>query len=117
MQTFIAFINLFFIFAVLFIKYLKKMASLNRITIKGFRNIDEFSIKLNDVTSLLAPNNYGKSNALVAISFGFHFIKSFPKTKMRMMGDQSCIPINKFIAGKPFVFEIEGSIDDSTDYH
>lgn len=117
MQFFLAFIILFIIFAVLFIKYLIKMVSLDKITVKGFRNIDELSIKLNDVTSLLAPNNYGKSNALVAISFGFHFIKSFPKTKMRMMGDQSCIPINKFIAGKPFVFEIEGSIDDSTDYH
>ena len=93
------------------------MVSLNRITVKGFRNVDEFSIKLNDVTSLLAPNNYGKSNALAAISFGFLFIRSFPKTKMRMMGDQSCISINKYIAGKPFVFEIEGSIDDSTDYH
>ena len=92
------------------------MTALNKITIKGFRNIDVFSIDLTNITSLLAPNNYGKSNAMAAIKFGFEFIKNQSKTRLRMMGDQSCISINKGIAGKPFVFEEEGSIDSSTDY-
>lgn len=92
------------------------MVALNKITIKGFRNIDKFSIDLKDITSLLAPNNYGKSNAMTAIAFGFQFIKSQPKTRLGMMGDQSWISINKEIAGKPFVFEEEGAIDDNTDF-
>lgn len=92
------------------------MIALNRITIKGFRNIDVMSIKLQGITSLLAPNNYGKSNAMDAVLFGFQFIKNLPKNKLKMMGDQSCISINKGIAGKPFVFEEEGSIDENTDF-
>lgn len=92
------------------------MIALNKITIKGFRNIDVMSMKLQGITSLLAPNNYGKSNAMDAVLFGFQFIKNPPKYKLRMMGDQSCISINKGIAGKPFVFEEEGSIDDNTDF-
>lgn len=92
------------------------MVALNKITIKGFRNIEKFSIDLKDITSLLAPNNYGKSNAMTAIAFGFQFIKSLPKTRLGMMGDQSWISINKEIAGKPFVFEEEGAIDDNTDF-
>ena len=71
------------------------MIALNKITIKGFRNIDVMSIKLEGITSLLAPNNYGKSNAMDAVLFGFQFIKNLPKNKLRMMGDQSCISINK----------------------
>ncbi len=92
------------------------MVALNKITIRGFRNIEKFSIDLKDITSLLAPNNYGKSNAMTAIAFGFQFIKSLPKTRLGMMGDQSWISINKEIAGKPFVFEEEGAIDDNTDF-
>ena len=92
------------------------MIALNKITIKGFRNIDVMSIKLQGITSLLAPNNYGKSNAMDAVLFGFQFIKNLPKNKLRMMGDQSCISINKGIAGKPFVFEEEGSVDENTDF-
>ena len=92
------------------------MVALNKISIKGFRNIDFVSIDFQDITSLLAPNNYGKSNAMAAITFGFQFIKNQSKTRLRMMGDQSCISINKGIAGKPFVFEEEGAIDDNTDF-
>lgn len=92
------------------------MVSLNKITIKGFRNIDVFSINLENITSLLAPNNYGKSNAMAAITFGFQFVKGLPKTKLMLMGNQSCISINKGIAGKPFVFEEEGTIDENTDF-
>ncbi len=92
------------------------MVALNRITIRGFRNIDKFSIDLKDITSLLAPNNYGKSNAMVAIAFGFQFIKNQPLFRSEMMGNESCISINREIAGKPFFFEEEGSIDDNTDF-
>ena len=92
------------------------MVALNRITIRGFRNIDKFSIDLKDITSLLAPNNYGKSNAMVAIAFGLQFIKNQPLFRSEMMGNESCISINREIAGKPFFFEEEGSIDDNTDF-
>lgn len=92
------------------------MVALNKITVKGFRNIDNFTIDLNNVTSLLAPNNYGKSNVMSAIAFGFLFIKSQPMSRLGMMGEQSWISINKEIAGKPFVFKEEGTIDNSTDF-
>lgn len=92
------------------------MITLNKITIKGFRNIENFSIVFNDVSSLLAPNNYGKSNAITAIAFAYQFIRELPESRKTLMGNMSCISINKTIAGKPFVFEEEGTIDDSTDF-
>lgn len=116
MQFFIAYIKIFYIFAASFIKHLGIMVSLNKISIKGFRNIDSFSIDLKDITSLLAPNNYGKSNAMAAIAFAFQFIKTIPGDRINMMGDKSCISINKGIAGKPYVFVEEGKIDDNTDF-
>ena len=53
---------------------------------------------------------------MVAIAFGFQFIKNQPLFRSEMMGNESCISINREIAGKPFFFEEEGSIDDNTDF-
>ena len=92
------------------------MVSLNAITVKGIANIDSVTLDLKKTTALLAANNYGKSNVLSAILFGLQFIGALPQTKQRMMGFEPCISVNKYIAGKPFVFEIEGSIDGKIDF-
>ncbi len=92
------------------------MASLNKITIKGFRNIESASIDLKDITCLLAPNNYGKSNVLAAIQFGRIFINAPADKKVILMQTETAIPINKFVAGKPFMFFLEGSLDENRDF-
>ena len=92
------------------------MISLSKITIKGFGNIDSVTLDLQQITALLAPNNYGKSNVLNAIGFGVGFIHQLPDYRQKMMGFEPGISVNKFIAGKPFSFEIEGCVDENTDF-
>lgn len=92
------------------------MVSLNKIRIKGFGNIEEVNLNLQQITALLAPNNYGKSNVLEALLFGFSFIQQTAQLRQKMMGIEPYISINKHIAGNPFVFEIEGSIDGNMDF-
>ena len=92
------------------------MVALKKITIKGIANIGSVVLDLQQITALLATNNYGKSNVLSAIEFGIGFIQQLPEVRQKMMGLESCISVNKFIAGKPFEFEIEGSFDESTEF-
>lgn len=98
------------------IEYAKKMTQIKKITIKGFRNIGEVSINLQNITTLLAPNNYGKSNVLSALTFGFRFMKELPETRQKMMNDISHVSINKNNAGLPFNFEIEGMLSENEDF-
>lgn len=93
------------------------MATIENVSAGGFRNIKTFSLSFKSpMVSLLAPNNYGKSNALASIMFGHAFIKGSPEKRRQMMGDISCISINKYIAGKPYFFEIEGKFNGDFDY-
>ena len=92
------------------------MISIRKITVKGFRNILSTTIDLQDVTCLLAPNNYGKSNLLAAIRFGFVFMTLPADKKKYMMQFVNDIPINKNIAGKPFGFCVEGALDENRDF-
>ncbi|MBR3987029.1 MAG: AAA family ATPase [Bacteroidales bacterium] len=93
------------------------MTTVEKVSIGGFRNIKSLSLNFkNQMISLLAPNNYGKSNVLDAIMFGYSFIKSNPDQKNRMMGDTSCISINKYLAGNPYYFEIEGTVNEAFNF-
>ena len=92
------------------------MASINKITVKGFRNIESTTIDLQNITCLLAPNNYGKSNLLYAIDFGYHFMGATADKKLFMMQFVNAIPVNKAVAGKPFLFCIEGALDETRDF-
>lgn len=92
------------------------MISIKSITIKGFRNILSITIDLQDITCLLAPNNYGKSNVFAAISFGHFFMSAPADRKIFMMKDTMSIPVNKSVAGRPFMFCMEGSIDENRDF-
>ena len=43
---------------------------IDNVQIGGFANIHDVRLALDDVTVLIAPNGYGKSNVLRAIGFG-----------------------------------------------
>ena len=86
--------------------------TIEKIVLSGFRNLGRNEITLHDVTSLVAPNNYGKSNILEAISFGVGFISNSSDKKNSMMRLRDVIPINTQLEGVPFTFELQGSIKD-----
>lgn len=83
------------------------------ISLGGFCNIDNFNIDLQNINAIVAPNNYGKSNVLEAIIFALKFIRATENKRVKMMSDQSYIPINKKVCETPFSFEINGYYDNS----
>ncbi len=80
---------------------------INKITLKGIRNIKSCEIELGKITALVAFNNYGKSNVLEAIRFAHLFLTAPPSIKKNAMGNQKFIPINGLTAENDFQFEIE----------
>ena len=54
---------------------------LNKIKISGIFNLKDVEISLDDLSALIAPNNYGKSNVLRAIDFGVFFMEASLKRK------------------------------------
>lgn len=78
-----------------------------RIRTGGFRNIEDTSLKLSDLTALISLNSYGKSNLLTAIDFGIDFIEANNTEKERMMHYQSGIPLNRGNLLRNYFFEIE----------
>ena len=92
------------------------MVSIKSITVGGFRNLLSSTIDLQEITGLLAPNNYGKSNVLVAIGFGHRFMSAPSDEKIKMMQNVTAISVNKTVAGKPFVFRIKGALDETRDF-
>lgn len=60
------------------------------------------------LTALVAPNNYGKSNFLVAIEFAVQFMAAQSDIRLKMMSTRNVIPINKSMEEAPFSFEMEG---------
>ena len=61
----------------------------------GFKNIEDVSLELSDLTALVSLNSYGKSNLLAAIDFGIGFITADARRKEQMMRFRSGIPLNK----------------------
>lgn len=78
-----------------------------RVKFGGFSNVENVELDFNKINTLIALNNYGKSNIIKGIQFGIDFIKNQPKTKAKMMAFKPFIPYNKNIDDKPFKFEIE----------
>ena len=85
---------------------------LNKIKISGIFNLKDVEITLDDLSALIAPNNYGKSNVLQAIGFGVFFMEASSKRKSSCMRNRSLIPINTALEGAPFSFELEGEFYD-----
>lgn len=87
------------------------MLIIDRVKTGGFTNIEEVNLSLSDITALIAPNNYGKSNILESIEFGLDFIGASARGKNSRMNYRPSIPINKHLEDLPFSFEIEGTLD------
>ncbi|MGI6222375.1 MAG: AAA family ATPase [Prevotella sp.] len=85
-------------------------ANIDNIRLGGFANLQDISLSLNKLSALVAPNNYGKSNVLKAIVFGFDFIQASPAEKRTMMTRKRWMPINTSMSGAPFSFEISGTV-------
>lgn len=77
------------------------------VLIDGFKNLSNVKIGLDNITALVALNNFGKSNVLAAIDFGLTFIKSTIKDKAEMMANSNLIPINSHMFGRNYKFEME----------
>ncbi len=87
----------------------KKMINFEKIKISGFKNIDSVVLTMHRIISLLSINNYGKSNILKGISFGFDFISQNISTRNNMMHWKSGLPMNKNSKSKKYKFEFEFS--------
>ena len=90
---------------------------LNKIKISGVFNLKDVEIALDDLSALIAPNNYGKSNVLHAIDFGVFFMEASSKRKSSCMRNRSLIPINTALEGAPFSFELEGEFHDGEKFY
>lgn len=82
------------------------------VLIDGFKNLSNVKINFDNITALVALNNFGKSNVLTGIDFGLSFMKATIENKKDMMGNASLIPINQFMQGKNYKFEMEVLTED-----
>ncbi len=80
---------------------------LKNITVGNFKNIAVTTLDLSKITALVSVNNYGKSNLLEAIRFGFDFLASSPKNRIRLMSSLSNIPMIPSLIGKNYTFSVE----------
>lgn len=82
---------------------------IDSLIIKGFSNIEHLRLDIGNINALIAPNGYGKSNVLNAISFGLIYLNANDETKGHMLRSRF-LPINVSIKEKKFHFEIHGRI-------
>lgn len=81
------------------------------VVIDGFKNLSNVKIRFDNITALIALNNFGKSNVLSAIDFGMTFIKSSVSEKQIMMANSNLIPMNKAMLGRNYKYEMEVSTE------
>ena len=86
------------------------------VSVGGFKNLKRSTIQLENITAIISPNNYGKSNLLEAIDFGVDFLSSNPKDRKSMMKWMRGIPINKTIENEEFFFEVELEDEELGEY-
>ena len=80
--------------------------------IEGVLNICSLKLNLENFNALIAPNGYGKSNVLDAISFGIQFLSASEQGKAQMMRSRY-VPINANMYRQNFRFEICGAINEN----
>ena len=83
---------------------------IDSLIIKGISNIEHIRLDIGEINALIAPNGYGKSNVLSAISFGIALLKANDETKRQMLRSRY-LPINVSMQDKNFHFEIHGHIE------
>ena len=81
------------------------------VLIDGFKNLSNVKISFDNITALVALNNFGKSNVLSGINFGIEFIKASIEDKKDLMSNSSLIPINCSMIGRNYRYEMEVSTD------
>ena len=77
--------------------------------IEGISNIGHLRLDVGEMNALIAPNGYGKSNVLNAISFGLMFLNTNEETRRQMLRSRY-LPINVSMQEKKFHFEVHGRI-------
>ena len=75
--------------------------------IKGISNIGHVRLDIREMNALIAPNGYGKSNVLSAISFGMDFLKASVESRRQMLGS-GFASINEAMIHNNFRFELIG---------
>jgi predicted ATPase len=79
--------------------------------VDGFRNLENIVIPIGDIAAFVSENNYGKSNVLMALRFGFDFLTSDSDgLRNTMMKYQPGIPICAASPRSKFSFGLEGTI-------
>ena len=99
----------------LYVLWRKKM-KIKSISVGGFRNIKKTKLYLDNITSIIAVNNYGKTNLLNAIKFGVDFINNSEEIRESMMSWKSGIPLNPKVMNDNYEFEIEFEDENLKDY-
>ena len=77
------------------------------VLIDGFKNLSNVKITFDNITALVALNNFGKSNVLSGIDFGLTYIKAGIEDKMEMMSNVDLIPINIRMQCRNYRYEME----------
>ncbi len=85
------------------------------ITVAGFKNIKKTKLELDSLCAVISPNNYGKSNLIEAIGFGFDFIHESRKGRKAMMSWIKGVPLCSVMENDEYLFEIlfeDGSLGE-----
>lgn len=77
------------------------------VLIDGFKNLSNVKITFDNITALVALNNFGKSNVLSGIAFGLAYIKAGTEDKMVMMSNADLIPMNIKMQCRNYRYEME----------
>ena len=88
----------------------------NSITVAGFKNIKKTRLELDSICTLISTNNYGKSNLMEAIDFGFDFIHESRKGRKSMMSWIKGIPLCTTMQDDEYFFEVEFFDEELGDY-
>lgn len=89
---------------------------INSITVSGFKNIKRTKLELDSICALISANNYGKSNLIEAIDFGFNFIRESRKGRKSMMSWIKAIPLCTVMQDDEYTFEIDFLDEDLGEY-
>lgn len=89
---------------------------INSIMVGGFKNLITTRLELDGICAIISPNNYGKSNLLEAIDFGFDFIHESRKGRKNMMGWIRGIPLCSALQNSEYRFEIEFEDESLKEY-
>ena len=82
------------------------------VKISGYKNLSHVQINFNHITSLVSVNNYGKSNVLTGLVFGFRFIQNSEEEKDRMMSQNNLKRLNRYNTHECLSFEVEFSYQE-----